>query len=371
MEDVVPEIPESQRSAIESFVAARRALSARDPQPDWFWLWKDTVDASTFVDGSIPGDYACPPIGTMRSILPFFDVGSRVESPERRARVPVKSVVGSSWRWHEGSLPSGARGSVVSAIEFFTDAECAEAGGRGANVCLVNPLGIFYVSGEGKNRVAFLARHGVELMPCLLSERSYPTAERLELVAVREGLLSCWLCVLDSNLAVPIPYPEFTLPILEAYGVRRSKWRTEWPMLATVMNSFRMQRGEDLEVVRHSTSEPIHFGLLKAREEAARLTPLSVRLPLYSHRRLDRKPNYVRNVFIVFAALFVGFWVFERSQAMLGLGGLLGVMAMLAVPIGVRADERTDAEVALLAADACSNIERGLDEAQRSLRAES
>ena len=302
MEDVVPQIPEVQRLAIEAFVRARRALSARDPQPDWFWLWKDTIDSSTFVDGSIPGDYACPPVGTMRAILPFFDVGTRLDSPEQRARVPVKSVVGSSWNWHEGSVPYGAHGSVESAIEYFTDTACSESTGRYAHVCLVKPLGIFYVSGEGKNRVAFLARHGVEFMPCLLSERSYPSADRLELVPVREGLLACWLCILDSSSAVVIPYPEFTLPILEAYGVRRTEWRRDWPMQATVMNSFRMQRGQVSEVVRNSTSDPIHFGLLKAKEEAARRAPISVRLPLYAHGLLDRRPNYVRNVVIIFAA---------------------------------------------------------------------
>ncbi len=52
-------------------------------------------------------------------------------------------------------------------------------------------------------------------------------------------------------------------------------------------------------------------------------------------------------------------------ESTLALGG------MLAVPIGVRAEELSDAEVALRAADACNNIERGMDEALRSRRAAS
>jgi hypothetical protein len=337
----------------------RSLLSDHDPRPAWFGLWKDTFAPSTFVDGSIPGDYACPPVETLRAVLPFFDFGTRIERPPRRARVPVNSVVGSSWRWHEGSLPYGARGSVESAIAYFTDDACAEGSGKGAQVCLVKPLGIFYVNVEGKNRVAFLARQGIQMMPCELTERTYPSADRISLIAVREGLLVCWVCVLDSALAVLVPYPEFTVPILEAYGVRRVKWHKDWPMQATVMNSFRSQRGVS-EVMRNGTSNPLSFAHLKAREDIVRKTPSWVRLPLYRHRLLDGCPKGVRNILIVFAYLVAVYVVFKASEALLGLGGLLGVMAILAIPTGVRTDEMTDAEVSIRAADTCADIEKHL-----------
>ncbi|MCK9687274.1 hypothetical protein [Scleromatobacter humisilvae] len=360
MEQVIPEISEAQRHAIETFIAARRALSDREPRPAWFGLWKDTVSPSTFVDGSIPGDYACPPADTLRAVLPFFDSSSPLVRPARSARIPVKSVVGSSWRWHEGSLPYGARDSVESAIAYFTDDACAEGSSKSAHACLVNPLGIFYINGEGKNRVAFLARNGVEMMPCALTERTYPSASRLSLVAVREGILASWVCVLDSALAVSVPYPEFTLPILEAYGVRRVEWCKDWPMQATVMNSFRLQRGET-DVMRNGTANPLSFAHLKAREADARNTASTVRLPLYSHRLLDQHPNYVRKVLAVFASLLVVCLVFKASEALLGLGGLLGAMAILAIPIGVRTAEVPDAEVSLRAADTCASVELGLE----------
>ena len=364
LESVIPDTPEPLRRAVEVFVAARRAISDRDPKPVWFGLWTNTLDPNVFVDGSIPGDYACSPSETLTAVLPFFDPRAAGERPARGARVPVKSVVGSSWRWHEGTLPPNVR-TVEEAIALFTQDACAERGGIGASVCLVRPVGIFYVSGEGKNRVAFLARQGVDLMPCSLTERDYPDANRLRLVAVREGPLCCWLCVLDSSLAVTIPYPEFTLPILEAYGVAHCPWDAAWPMQATVMNSFRRQRSDRDAAMRNSPVQPVIFSRLKDRETRARRMPSSERLPLLGHARLDRQPRYLQRVFIAFNALLLVGLVMRlfdgldwSATASLGLGGLFGALVVMVVPIGVRAEEVSDAEAALLAADPCDDVEQ-------------
>lgn len=204
MERVTPATPQPLQDAVEDFVAARRALSDRESRPAWFHAWKSTVDPEVFVDGSIGGDYACPPSVTMATVLPFFDFGEIEKTPARPAMVPVKHLVGSSWRWHEGSLPND-RISVQATIDLFTSERCAKAGGLGAQVAMVSPIGMFYVAGEGKNRVAFLARQGVEFMPCTLYERSYPAADRLRIVTVREGPLRCWLCMLDDEFVVTIP----------------------------------------------------------------------------------------------------------------------------------------------------------------------
>ncbi len=364
MEHVIPETPAALRRAVEDFVGARRALSDKDdPKPAWFWLWKDTLAADIFIDGSIPGDFACWPVDTLKAVLPFFETGPVLDGPARCARVPVKFVVGSSYKWPEGRLPRDIR-TVEEAIALFTQESCAGKGGLVAHVCHVKPLGIFYVSGEGKNRVAFLARHGVDLMPCSLSERDYPAAERLRLVAVREGPLCSWTCVLDSSLAVTIPYPEFTLPILEAYGVTRSRWNDIWPTQATVMNSFRLQRGDRDAAMRNGPTKPVCFSRLKVREAQMRKMPPSERLPLLGHARLDRQPRYLQAILIACAVLLLVGLVMRIFDALvgsvavgLGLGGLLGALVTLGIPVGVRAGKLSDAEVALCAADSCADVE--------------
>ena len=182
---------------------------------------------------------------TLAAVLPFFDFESRSDSAVRRGLVPVKRLMGSSWRWHEGSLPHGVH-TIQEGIAIFTAPNCAEPGLQVAEVTLIRPLGLFYVSGEGKNRVAFLARNNIEWMPCRLAERTYPAAERLQTFEVVEGSIRTWMCVLDSKFAVTLPYPEITIPLLEAYGVRQTaEWPRGWPMCATAITAVRLQPTRD------------------------------------------------------------------------------------------------------------------------------
>lgn len=321
------------------------------------------MDPDVFVDGSIPGDYACPPSITMATVLPFFDFGDVEKTASRPALVPVKHLVGSSWRWHEGSLPNGFT-SVEAAIELFTSERCAKAGGLGAEVAVVAPLGMFYVAGEGKNRVAFLARHGVEFMPCRLYERSYPAAERLRIVTVREGPMRCWLCVLDDEFVVTIPYPEFTLPILKAYGVREAGWLDRYPMQATVMNSFRMQRGESDRTLRSGPTMPLSLSHLKRREAEAQPAPEPM-TSLLSHDGLTVDPAHLRNALIGAAAvLLVGalmHWLeigeeFRTAFLALGIGCLVGGASVLMLPVARRPAHLPASALAQVAADGSGPI---------------
>lgn len=358
MERVTPATPQPLQDAVEDFVAARRALSDRESRPAWFHAWKSTVDPEVFVDGSIGGDYACPPSVTMATVLPFFDFGDIEKTPARPAMVPVKHLVGSSWRWHEGSLPN-ERISVQATIDLFTSERCAKAGGLGAQVAMVAPIGIFYVAGEGKNRVAFLARHGVEFMPCTLYERSYPAADRLRIVTVREGPMRCWLCVLDDEFVVTIPYPEFTLPILRAYGVKETGWLESYPMQATVMNSFRLQPGVSDQTLRSGATKPLSFSHLKRREVEAQPAP-ELMTSLLSHPGLAADRTYLRNVFVAATAvLLVGVlmhWLqigeeFRPALVALGIGCLVGGAGVLMLPVARKSTPLPATALALAAAD--------------------
>lgn len=358
MERVTPATPQPLQDAVEDFVAARRALSDRESRPAWFHAWKSTVDPEVFVDGSIGGDYACPPSVTMATVLPFFDFGDIEKTPARPAMVPVKHLVGSSWRWHEGSLPND-RISVQATIDLFTSERCAKAGGLGAQVAMVSPIGMFYVAGEGKNRVAFLARQGVEFMPCTLYERSYPAADRLRIVTVREGPMRCWLCVLDDEFVVTIPYPEFTLPILRAYGVQETGWLDSYPMQATVMNSFRLQQAESDRALRSGPTKPLCFSHLQERE--AKAQPAAERMTsLVSHPGLAVDRKYLRRGLAAAGAVLLAGAVMtwlqigeELSTAVvaLGIGCLAGGAALLMLPVARRPERMPAAVVAQVAAD--------------------
>lgn len=333
-------------------------MSDRESRPSWFRAWKSTVDPEVFVDGSIGGDYACPPSVTMATVLPFFDFGDIETTPARPAMVPVKHLVGSSWRWHEGSLPND-RISVQATIDLFTSERCAEAGGLGAQVAMVAPLGIFYVAGEGKNRVAFLARHGVEFMPCTLYERSYPAADRLRITVVHEGPMRCWLCVLDDEFVVTIPYPEFTLPILRAYGVKDTSWLDSYPMQATVMNSFRLQPAESDRALRSAPTKPLCFSHLKQRE--AKSQPAADRMTsLLAHPGLAVDRKYLRRgIAAAGSVLLAGAlmnWLQlgdELSTAVmaLGIGCLAGTAGMLMLPVARRPEPLPSAVLAQVAAN--------------------
>lgn len=361
MERVIPATPQPLQVAVEDFVAARRALSDRESRPAWFHAWKSTVDPEVFVDGSIRGDYACPPSVTMATVLPFFDFGDIEKTPARPAMVPVRLLVGSSWRWHEGSLPND-RISVQATIDLFTSERCAKAGGLGAQVAMVAPIGIFYVAGEGKNRVAFLARHGVEFMPCTLYERSYPASNRLSIVTVREGPMRCWICVLDDEFAVTIPYPEFTLPILRAYGVKETDWPDSYPMQATVMNSFRLQPGESDHTLRSVVTKPLSFTYLKRREAEAQSGPEPM-TSLLSHGGLKLDLSYLRHFFIAAAAILLTgallHWLqigeeFQTAFIALGIGCLMGGASMLMLPVARRSVTLPAGALAQVAADGSS-----------------
>lgn len=273
MEQVTSSISEELRHAIECFIRTKRSLNDRDPKPEGFEAWKDSLPREHFIDQR-GGDYACWPTTTLAAILPFFDNERAPDSRPRPARVPVRRLLGSSYKWSENIRARSGK-SIEENIQFFTDDERATTSWEHANVRLIRQLGMFYVAGEGKNRVAFLARHGQEWMPCKLDEQDYIAADKLQLLEVREGPQRTWLCVNDDRHAELIAYPELTIPLLKAYGVRMGQWSAAWPMKSTVMNSFRLQEIDysHLDGSRSVPSGRIDLHHLVQRETDARSPP--------------------------------------------------------------------------------------------------
>jgi hypothetical protein len=353
MEKVIPNTSDELRQAVENFVATKRFLNSLDPKPPGFGDWAASLSPDHFMDQDMPG-WACWPKMTLKAVLPFFDADRKAES--KSAFVPVKSLVGSSHSWHESSLPSGSK-SVADAIAHFTE-EGRACDSHVAHVSLVSPLGIFYSSGEGKNRVAFLARRGIEWMPCNLVEQDYPAANRLEVVEVFEGSIRTWLCFLDSKLVLTIPYPEFTLSILDAYGVKRAKnWQLHRPMLATVMNSLRQQSVDRDKGMRSGICTPVDLDYLTQCEFKVRTPILEEPIALLWNSRIEFKRALVIKVVGALAACFLaGLYAPLPGKVStllsVGAGSLLaGLLGTLCLPMRVRPEVASDVVVAALAAD--------------------
>jgi hypothetical protein len=143
-------------------------------------------------------------------------------------QVPLEQTVGHSWRWQPESVPYPQRASLRDRLLALTE------GSEQAEVCWIVPLGL-YLAHEGKNRVAFLRQEGVSHYSALTTPYDYPAPDRLKLIQVAGTHGEEWWAVLDDDLIEPLRHPEWTVPVLSAYGVLITKqWPAEYASCASV-----------------------------------------------------------------------------------------------------------------------------------------
>lgn len=367
MEQVVPDVSEELASAVRDFIRIKRSMNDREPKPHGFEAWVDSLPSEHFIDRRGVGDYACWPRVTLTAVLPFFSDEPAPHTRRRPARVAVKTTLGSSYQRAEDVLPQPG-GSLDDNIAFLTHDDRAITDSEKADVRLIRQLGLCYVACEGKNRVAFLAHHGQEWMPCELEEVDYPTAERLQLVEIREGPQRSWVCVKDGKVAELIAYPEFTLALLRAYGVRETAWSASWPMQTTVMNSFRMQMIDftHLDGMRPVPSYPVDLEKLAQREiEWSRSQP-GPALMIFLHRRLLMRRWMLLGTAVALLTLSVIANHLPASTPIAlalmcgSFGALLGLVFGLCTIVRIKPDPLARSSLAALAADACADLAPGV-----------
>jgi len=282
----------------------------------------------TFFDRHPAGE-GTPPISFVMSILPFVDEHASNGEPIS-AMIPVRQTVGASWRWLPRMPP---RHSDQLPEEFFVDPKRALVDDTEcATVSWIKPLDLFF-SGEGKNRVAFLADRGIEQMPARVLPLDYPAPSRLAILEVMEGELTHTLCMLDRQLVVPVNHPSWTLPILEAYGVKREPWPKEWPSTRDVLAALRQrQPSSDYSY----PLPPLDASLLPTKKEVDR--PSTVQ-SLMNHPDIACHPKPlvvglgVVVISMILAQSLPKHWVIGDLIIGFGAGAVSAVYACFALPI--------------------------------------
>ena len=193
-----------------------------------------------------------------RTVFPFCGCWDPLGTAVLR-KVPLALTVGHSWRWHPDNVAHGDRASLRERFLSCTDGiECAE-------VCWIVPLGL-YLAHEGKNRIEFLRSEGATHYPALTTPYDYPAAERLSLIQVPGPHNDEWWAVLDQDSIEPLRYPEWSLPILTAYGVTSAKeWPADYPPYAVVRQEFNNRRRH----FGHLKESPVSLKALNAKEDKA------------------------------------------------------------------------------------------------------
>lgn len=356
LEKVVPKTSDRLQEAVKNFIRTKRAFNDYEPKAAGYLDWVSSLNPHAFIDQYESG-YACSPALTLRNVLPFFESHPTGDVTRRPASVPVALVMGSSWRWAEHLIPNSTRSAEEWETYLTADKRVQH---DTASVTFVRQLGLFFVSGEGKNRVAFLARRNVEFMPCVLAEVDYPEANRLQVFELFEGSFRTWLCVLDEEFVCTIPYPELTLPILEAYGVPRSK---KWPFTevvpSTVLSCLRKQRGDPslLGMRSDTVSTPLEMTYLAELEHLVGEAIDREWHPAGMHARVefDWRRWAIGLGGLATLASVAGVFSAPQSLAAVGAGALLTwLLCPLFIQIRPGCAQLPDSVVAALAAEKLS-----------------
>jgi hypothetical protein len=290
------DVDEQVLKVIRHIVAARRA--ADDPQ---------AIPAARMLAMSLgkcndPGQTP-DPYNFARSVLPFWH-WTNPSVGKHRGLIPLDRTVGHSWKWQPRLAEEIAHGRDIEAFRTFllhSERAAGQALSR-AEAAWIRPLGLFMMH-EGKNRIAFLAAEGESWMPAQVTEFSYPPAADLTLYEVDEAGSSVFVCVRQNRHAVILANPAWTLPILEAYGVKRGA-RLE--RADEVLVGIR--RGE-LDVTGRLTAPACGFDMkrLPTAEEMAYEAREQL---LVSHENLKVSNRSI-------------FWPWMTMTALLVIGGLL------------------------------------------------
>jgi hypothetical protein len=168
-----------------------------------------------------------------RQVFPFVPTfGGMADS--FAALVPTNQTVGCSWRWRGEDLSEDRRKEY---FERFTNPPPKSLRTH-TGYLWIRPLGLL-LPVEGKNRVDFLREEKVEWFPAWATECDYPAPSRLVVYSVKVyGQSECW-AVLDGRWVERMPHPNWSKPVLRAYGVAvEQRWPHDFPSVQNVVAGF-------------------------------------------------------------------------------------------------------------------------------------
>lgn len=347
-------VPDAVSHVVESMVRVHRLVEhhAITYSPDVPFLGAGLGDID-------PGQ---PPMGadSIYQILPFLDNAQREE--EISALIPVRRTLGGSWRWRHASVEPHDRARLT---QYLTAPQRAVPGEPDrSETFLVKPLGLFFAS-EGKNRVAYLEKEGIDFMPSRVRVLDYPAPERMAIHEVDHGGPRMVLCVLDDKWVALLRSPEWSLPLLEAYGVRSGPWPSGLPPLELVCMAICARRAST-----SSRWKPV--SLDDIREIAAEQRTQPVTQPLFRHEliRLRPGPRHIAlGAVTLLAMLTAGLWPntwtvpLGWTVALTALGAFAGACAVCLLPARLDRDTaqtlaQKETEQSILHLDLCNHVGR-------------
>lgn len=191
--------------------------------------------------GLLPGEWSVGSRGIdlkafVLSVVPFVPNVAKAEAAA--ARVPLKYLLGDSWRWTAAEVESPR----ALAAYLASDERGSVGNADHAEVYLLAPLGVCWAH-EGKSRAGFLRGMGIESMAARVTALPYPPASQLALYAVAaDGVAQVW-CVHEGRKLRPLAAPWLTVPLLTAYGVAAPQaWPARWPPVAEVAAEIALAR---------------------------------------------------------------------------------------------------------------------------------
>ena len=236
--------------------------------------------------------------------------------------VPLELTMGHSWRWYPERVAQEERLPLLERFLSCTD------GTERAEVCWIVPLGLF-LAHEGKNRIEFLREGGATHYPALTTPYDYPAPDRLALIQVPGPHGNEWWAVLDQDSIEPLRYPEWSLPILTAYGVSTTKgWPEDYPPYAAVRQEVDERSRRNFRPLREA---PVSLKALQA-DDAKALEEVSTSLVDLPGVRLKRgwKISMAALVAtVVVAILVIQPPLHEVSILSAGLGVALTIVVFL------------------------------------------
>ncbi|EDT05910.1 hypothetical protein BamIOP4010DRAFT_0647 [Burkholderia ambifaria IOP40-10] len=202
-----------------------------------------------------------PRIGTsfFRTVFPFSDLEPCGDAFS--ALVPVSQTIGASWRWTTSSVPENERPALLAS--FQDPIRATSEGYERAEFVWIKPLGLF-LAHEGKNRVGFFRDMGAQWIPAHVAPYDYPAADRLAIYAATHAHKTVYWAVLDGRLLEPIDHPDWTLPVLRAYGVQEHhRWPHEFPAVDVVIAALTARLVNPVS----GRQAPLDLRLVREKEE--------------------------------------------------------------------------------------------------------
>jgi hypothetical protein len=256
-----------------------------------------------------------------KDVFPFSGCWKPLGASDLR-NVPLELTMGHSWRWYPERVAQEERLPLLERFLSCTD------GTERAEVCWIVPLGLF-LAHEGKNRIEFLREEGATYYPALTTPYDYPAPDRLALIQVPGPHGDEWWAVLDQDSIEPLRYPEWTLPILTAYGVSTIKgWPEDYPPYAAVRQEVDERSRRNFRPLREA---PVSLKALQA-DDAKALEEVStslVDLPGVRLKRCWKISMAALIATVVVAILIIQPPLHEVSILSAGLGGALTIVFFL------------------------------------------